>query len=356
MKTLKSYKEEIHKCSKCGLCQGSCPIYEITGNDCTVSRGLFAMLYGVIKGDLKMSNTINRYLELCLKCGKCSKACPSGIDIVDIIVAAKSEVFKKSLFEKFKSLFIKYILLNGILDIIKLFFRPTKSKKFEKQILYFGGCGSKIKGDKGLVKIFNSIGIELINPEFSCCGVPYFTKGDLKEYNNSIKNYIKILKKYNLNEVITTCASCEKTLKNYIKWTDNEEESEFLKQIQVKNVYEFLHSNNIKLKLKKNIQATYHKPCNIDNYDDIEWMLNNSENLDYIKMENYDSCCGLSGITNLSEYKTFLKIFNKKRKCIKSSKTKVVLTSCLGCESALRAYSFGNYKTFDLIDYIGKNI
>ena len=73
-------------------------------------------------------------------------------------------------------------------------------------------------------------------------------------------------------------------------------------------------------------------------------------------MENFDSCCGLSGITNFCEYKTFLKIFNKKRNYIKSSKTKVVLTSCLGCESALRAYSFGSYKTFDLIDFIGKNV
>ena len=89
MKNLKDYREQIHKCSKCGLCQAECPIYKITGNDCSVSRGHFVMLKGVLKGELKLSKTINRYLNLCLKCGACTKFCPSGIDITDIITVAK---------------------------------------------------------------------------------------------------------------------------------------------------------------------------------------------------------------------------------------------------------------------------
>ena len=58
MRYLSDCKEDIHSCSKCGLCQSVCPIYKITGNDCTVSRGHFIMLNGLIKGDLKMSKTI----------------------------------------------------------------------------------------------------------------------------------------------------------------------------------------------------------------------------------------------------------------------------------------------------------
>ena len=103
MKTLEDYKDEIHSCSKCGLCQSVCPIYKITGNDCTVSRGHFIMLRGLIKNEIKMSKKINHYLDLCLKCGACSKFCPSGIDVVDIIALAKAEYFKKHFVEKFIS-------------------------------------------------------------------------------------------------------------------------------------------------------------------------------------------------------------------------------------------------------------
>ena len=112
MSRLEDFKNQIHKCSRCGLCQSACPLYQISGNDCTVSRGQFIMLDGVLKNELKLNKNINKYLDLCLKCGACSKFCPSGIDAVDIIIAAKSEYFKSSLKERLISVFQKYILFE----------------------------------------------------------------------------------------------------------------------------------------------------------------------------------------------------------------------------------------------------
>ena len=360
MKRLVDYKEEIHKCSKCGLCQAECPIYKITGNDCTVSRGQFAMLQGVINGELKMTKTINKYLDLCLKCGACSKFCPSGIDVVDVIVTAKSEYFKLHPIEKFKTIFQKYFIFGLIPRIARTFNRPTRSEKFEKKVLYFGGCGSKLKGDKALVKILNSINVQVINPNFHCCGIPYFSRGDLAEFNNSIKNYIKILKKYDIKEVVTTCASCEKSLKDYIKWTKNsnipEEDIEFLKTINVKNIYEYLRENYKKIALKKPVKITYHKPCNINNFEDIKWLLENTENLEYIEMQDFNKCCGLNGISKVKELKITSKIFEAKRNNIKQSGVKFVTTSCLGCEIALSSYSFGQYKVKDLIEFLSSRV
>ena len=45
---------------------------------------------------LKTTKNINHYLDLCLKCGACTKFCPSGIDIVDVNLLAKSECIKNS--------------------------------------------------------------------------------------------------------------------------------------------------------------------------------------------------------------------------------------------------------------------
>lgn len=357
MKKLIEFKEEIHKCSKCGICQGSCPIYEVTGNDCAVSRGFFVMLSGVLKGDLKMSKTINRYLDLCLKCGACAETCPSGINAVDVIISAKSEYFNTHPMEKLNTFFQKYILFGLIPRIVRTFIRPTKSKTFEKKVIYFGGCGSKLKGDKSVVRVLNSIGVEVINPKFHCCGVPYFIRGDLKEFSKSIKSYINILKKQDVRYVITTCASCEKSLKDYIKWVGEgitDEEIDFLKTVRVINIYEYLRENDVKLKLKNHQKVTYHKPCNISNYDDIEWILKNTENLEYIKMQDFDKCCGLNGLSKIRDYKILKKIFEAKRKNIQNTEIKSVLTSCLGCEIALRFYSAGKYKVYDLLDFIYK--
>src|SRR5574344_3042323 len=91
MKKFQEFKEDIYKCSKCGLCQSVCPLYKITGNDCAVSRGKFIMLKGVLNGDLKLDKTLTKYLDMCTKCGKCKEFCPSNIDVVEILTSAKSE-------------------------------------------------------------------------------------------------------------------------------------------------------------------------------------------------------------------------------------------------------------------------
>lgn len=359
MKQLIDFKEDIHKCSKCGLCQAECPVYKVTGNDCSVSRGQFVMLQGIINGTLKMTKTINRYLDLCLKCGACSKFCPSGINVVDVIIAAKSEYFKTHYFEKIKTLFQKYIIFGFFPKFISILIPATKTKTFEKKVLYFGGCGSKFKGDKAVVKILNTINIEVINPHFSCCGIPYLSRGDLKEFNNSAKKYIEIIKKYNIKEVITTCASCEKSLKDYLKWIDNsvtEADIELLNSVNVKNIYEYLKESQVSLKLKKPAKITYHKPCNIDNWDDIKWFLENTTNLEYIEMNEFDRCCGLNGLSKIKEYGILSKIFNAKRNNIVKTGVKYVTTSCLGCEIAIRSYSFGQYKVKDLIEFIATRV
>ena len=169
MKHLAEYKEEIHSCSKCGLCQSVCPVYKITGNDCTVSRGMFIMLKGLIRGDLKMTRKLNRYLDLCLKCGACSKFCPSDIDVVDIIASAKAEYFKQSFFEKLLSFIQKNFVFGMGINFLKLFSHNIKSKKFEKKVIYFGGCSGGIKGNRAVVKLLNSCNIEVITPNFKCC-------------------------------------------------------------------------------------------------------------------------------------------------------------------------------------------
>ena len=191
MKQLIDCKDDIHSCSKCGLCQSVCPVYKITGNDCTVSRGQFIMLQGIIKGKLKMSKTMNRYLDMCLKCGACSKFCPSGIDVVEIIALAKAEYFKLHKFEQFKTSILK--LLIKLLNTFHLLIPKKKSKSFEKKVVYFGGCGGV---NTNVIKILNSINIEVINPNFECCGFPFFVKGDMDSFKQYMNSFYSIFRNF----------------------------------------------------------------------------------------------------------------------------------------------------------------
>ena len=344
MKHLEEYKERIHSCSKCGLCQAVCPIYKITGNDCTVSRGHFIMLRGLIKGDLKMSSQLNRYLDLCLKCGACTKFCPSGIDVVDIIASAKAEYFKIHFLEKLVSFVQKNFLFGVGVKFLSLFAGTIKSKKFDKKVIYFGGCSGNVKGNKSVVKLLNACGVEVFSPKFNCCGIPFYVRGDMKSFEQAKESYLNIVKQNNITDVVTTCASCEKTIKS------------FTKELNVNNIFTYIRENQLRLKLKKKIKVTFHKPCNLDNFEDIEWILEHTENLEYVEMKDFDSCCGLNGITRLNEYSIMSKIFKNKCDNIKKSGAQIVLTSCLGCEIALSLYGFGKYKVQDFTEFLVKNV
>ena len=345
MKTLFDCKDDIHSCSKCGLCQSVCPIYKITGNDCTVSRGHFIMLRGLIKGELKMTKTINRYLDMCLKCGACSDFCPSGIDVVDIVALAKAEYFKLHPTERFKSSVLNLMIKSlNLLKSVPLF--APKHKCFEKKVIYFGGCGGV---NNNAVKILNSMDIEVITPNFECCGFPFFVKGDMERFTNYMERFYSVLEKYGDYDIVVNCATCEKTLKSYPKWHDG-------KELRIRNVFDYIRENSLSLELAKPKKVTYHKPCNLKNFENVKWILENTKNLKYVEMKDYDTCCGLEGIGNLKERKTMSKLFRAKHNNIKATGVKTVLTSCLACKITLSLFSWGKYKVQDFVDFLAKNI
>lgn len=347
MKNLSDCKEDIHSCSKCGLCQAVCPIYKITGNDCTVSRGHFIMLRGLIDGELKISKTINRYLDLCLKCNACSKFCPSGIDVVDIVVCAKAEFFKTNKIEKLKSK-----LLNSLLKQVKRINKiipKHKSNSFSKKVIYFAGCsGVNVNAANSIIKLLNKMEIEVITPNFGCCGFPFYIKGDFDSFKNYMNDFYSVLDKYAEYDILTNCATCEKALKTYSKFSE--------RIINVKNVFEYIRENNMELELKKPLKVTFHKPCNLDNFGDVKWVLENTKNLEYVVMQNYDKCCGLEGIFNFKERKILSKLFKEKHDNIKSTGAKIVLTSCLACKITLSLFSGFKYHIEDFAEFLAKNI
>ena len=58
------------------------------------------MLDGVVKGDLTLNKTIDKYIEMCLKCGKCTDFCPSGINVCEIFKTAKHDYQEDYLIEE----------------------------------------------------------------------------------------------------------------------------------------------------------------------------------------------------------------------------------------------------------------
>ncbi len=365
MHKLSDYKDEINKCSKCGLCQSVCPVYKLTGNDCAVSRGKFVMLEGVLKGDLKLNKNISKYLDLCLKCGKCKDFCPSSIDICKIFETAKYEYTKNTFLGKVifflqsKFIFSTLIRLSATFfhqrgEGINTYIASTTEKKVK--LLYFKGCVNKIlpQTDNLLKKIPN---IEIIEKDFECCGMPFLSSGNLERFEEVKQHNIKMAD-CEFDYILTDCASCESTLKGYFTPHPNLASLRSLPQGARESVFislgELLVRQGMKFKFPKPVKVTFHKPCHLENDDFIRPLLANCENVEYIEMKDYDACCGFAGEFAIKNHKISLAISKKKAQNIIDTGADYVITTCPSCILGLNQGLMGKVKVLSLTDFILK--
>ncbi len=342
MKKLKDFEKEINKCSKCGLCQSSCPVYHATGNECAVSKGKFVMLSGVLKGDLKLSDKINSYLDLCLNCDKCSKFCPAGINVCEILQTAKYEYISNKKFFKIIKLF--HCALEKFINLANRISEPfrVKSLQSKRAILYFKGCANKIypRTENSLKKLLNKAGIELVDADFSCCGLPFFSSGDLEKYEEAKALNTELINQSTAEYILTDCASCESTIKRY--GTINKK---FI------NAETLIAELGLKFKFKKKQKITFHRPCHIEDTDFLEKILQACENVEFIEIP--ESCCGLAGEFIFKKPRIAAMLMKKRASEIKNSGADIVLTSCPACVIGLKTALFGTkIKIMNMLDFL----
>ena len=348
MQKLEDFKCEISKCSKCGLCQSVCPIYKLTGNDCAVSRGKFVMLEGVLKGDLKLNKNINKYLDLCLKCNKCSDFCPSAIDVCEIFETAKYEYVKNTFWGKFVFFleskfvfgnflkigkFLKKIMLSNSRFNVKEGVAKQQVRGEDLKLLYFKGCVNNIfpQADRFLHRLFDNSNVEIIEKDFDCCGLPFLSSGNLERFEE-VKKHNLALMDCDFDYILTDCASCESTLKTYSN-------SDFI------NLGELVAQQDIKFKFQKPIKVTFHKPCHLENDDFWQKILANCENVEYVKMRDYDECCGFSGEFTIKNPKIATQLMKQKAQNAAETEADYVVTTCPACVIGLKLGLLGIKKS-----------
>ncbi len=379
MKTLAELEENIYQCSKCGLCQKACPIYKATGNECTLSRGKFILLNGVIQKHIKLSDKVLEYVDLCLHCNACKNFCPSNIDAREILTAVKSEqyennkyslynlltsytLFKSCLFcasiafntyrflridkiiSKLQNQIIKLgklgrlILLGNTLATQNVHRKKNKTKtKKALKVVYFQGCVNKYinpSTKNAVLNILDELDCDVTCADFECCGISYSSKGMIDRIAKLAETNLKQLPD-EYDYFITDCASCSYMLSKYTEFADEslKDKAKIMSEKSI-NILDFLKVMNYKKALKSTSSVTFHKPCHYDG--DINDILKNIENLKYTEMTEYDSCCGVAGDFAVRHHNISTAISTVKAKNILNTESDIVLTACPACVAGLK--------------------
>src|SRR5476649_751955 len=69
----------LRACVHCGMCNATCPTYQITGDELDGPRGRIYLIKEVLEG-APVGTTTQLHLDRCLSCRACETTCPSGVE------------------------------------------------------------------------------------------------------------------------------------------------------------------------------------------------------------------------------------------------------------------------------------
>ena len=378
---------EIERCLKCGLCRSVCPVYAEIRDESGSARGKIAMVEALREAGLSLSRTFGDKLSQCLNCKACMEACPSGIKVDEVVLAARAEIFTRGHFPFLKKFIFRNLLKRGrllppvsralalverkilkglppsspyrvLLPLVKLdkdrtlpIFAPKTfmdeygeivgpKAKPRMRVGFFVGCATNLiytNVGRAVLRTLVGEGIEVVIPrDQGCCGMPVYSSGDRETGGELASRNLKAFERHKVDAIVIACASCGAALK-----------SDYEKILgcspgglgaKVYDFSEFLAKHS-KLKFGRDrsdtVRVTYHFPCHLSRGQGVRdaprKVLGALPQVDFIEMDQAERCCGGAGTFSLSHYDLSRGIGRRKASYIAASGVEVVATSCPSC-------------------------
>ncbi|MCS7144990.1 MAG: (Fe-S)-binding protein, partial [Archaeoglobaceae archaeon] len=292
-------------CIKCGLCN-VCPVFRVEKSESASPRGKLILLSEIRRGAIKLDVRIAKEIYKCSVCGICSVVCPSGLDLVDFWESIREEFVNKKL--------APLPVHRKVRDITYRESNPyggDQQKRAEwlefnvgkSRTLYFAGCTASFKAQniaKATANALKNLGLEftVLGAQEFCCGSPFLRTGQKDIVKMLFTKNIKAWRKEGIEEIITSCPGCYKTLK--------EDYPKFAEEAKIDFNFEIKHVSTVfaeLIKREKNLEfvATYHDPCHLGRhmgiYEAPREVIRRS-GISLVEMERnreFSLCCGAGG-------------------------------------------------------------
>lgn len=235
---LSTLAEEIASCMRCGNCQATCPYYQETGSESSVARGRIALAKYVLQGTIKYTPVLAERFE-CLTCYACNAACPCGVPIDRIFLAARAAMVREGGAPALKKLMAAALKNQNLLDLgfktaartKGLFFKPHASGGLTPRFplgldlrrvipplspqtfrdgmkeavtvpgakgkaAFFTGCLANYvypSTGRAVVEVLNKSGVSVLIPgEQHCCGAPLAINGIMDTAEQMARSHVDL--------------------------------------------------------------------------------------------------------------------------------------------------------------------
>lgn len=394
---LREIAAELDKCSRCGVCQADCPTYNLSQDEALLARGKIRLAQAALDGEISIGSakTANAFSS-CLSCMSCQASCPVGVKTIDVFDAAREEIFKARPSSRIERALTKRLLPypnrlralsklvgigallyriapafmtrflpftgNGVRRALPNFLKPNLRARLKpitraeantpgrrEKIVYFSGCLTDMafsETGENVAKILSAAGFDILFPrEQLCCGAPAWFAGDVESARELARANVDALDAIDAETIICSCATCASILKEtYPKLLPNDvatirlvERIFDFQQVALENRVEELIRAGTDRSAK--LKVAYHDPCHLKRgvgvWREPRELLRSLPGVEYVEMENADSCCGGAGAFSLKRYDIALRQGARKADAIARSGADIIVTECPSCQLQL---------------------
>jgi len=385
------WEDEATKCSRCGFCQPTCPIYRATGREAHVARGKNVLFRKMVEGTQAVEADLREAYDNCLLCRACTANCFPAVR-TDALVLAFREAYAARWGRPFVQRLIFRTLLprptlvattfsaawslqlprlgglvqrSGLLGLLnpkmemavkladhsplpslrrRLRELPLRPKTPRLRVGYWISCGyNYMLPEVGVdtVRVLRALGAEVVPLDNHCCGLPAHAYGDREAARALARRNLERLGDVgHLDAVVSECGSCSDHLKEYgALLADDAEYADLAARLssRMRAFSEFVAELDTPLPLGRlEATVTYHDPCHMTaRYQGVtrqpRELIASIPGVRLKELTEADSCCGAAGSYSLLHPGVSARIRARKTEFIAESEAAYVVTECPSC-------------------------
>lgn len=388
-------KNNFEQCLKCDLCTTVCPMMEVNPNyPGPKQAGPDGERYR-----LKDPAFYDLTLKYCLNCKRCEVACPSGVEVGDIIQAARirygrqSHPLRDSLLgstDFFGTVVapladcanraLKRPMVKSVLDAFGIdrrrqlpeyspvrfteWYDAQSQKAFDRYVSFYHGCYVNYnypKLGKDLVCLLNACGygVRLLDRE-KCCGVPLITNGMTSKARRNAKTNLKAIRKAladGSEAVLATSSTCTFTIRDEYENLLDQPSGDIRQSMMLATKWLFskVEDGSIRLAFKEDWKGNmaYHVACHMQKLGWTLYSVGLLKMIPGLKLTVLEQeCCGIAGTFGFKKenYDFSKKIGEKLFRKIADSGADSVVTECETCKWQIESNTA--HKVFNPIEVI----
>jgi len=404
----KSSEEILRKCVHCGMCNATCPTYEILGDELDGPRGRIYLIKDMLENNKPANKKISKHIDRCLSCYACMTTCPSGVNYMHLIDHGRNHVeqtYKRPFLDRLMRNILSYTLPNPrvfmLLAISTKIIRPFSfllpkflknslnlmpnripAKQIKTNTVYPAvgsktiarvalliGCVQRVISpeiNESTIRLLNRHGVEVVVlPKIDCCGSlnHHLGKKDLahKSFIKNINIWHEEYLNNGLDAIISNTSGCGTTLKDYgFIFRNDKELKKKAKKISdlTKDVTEYLDSN-LKLEFKDNrekYKIAYHSACSMQHGQKVhEQPINliKKTGNEVLAIPEGHICCGSAGTYNILQQKIAKTLLKNKVYNIEKISPDFISTGNIGCMTQISSgTNIPIVHTVEVIDWL----